>query len=72
MDIKELRQQAEKRVIENADIAKINKILNGIESGKISKDNFYRCIKKFTKNITSDHSINRWECLSEWFYNQII
>ena len=71
MDTNELKQKAYKRIIENADITKINKILKGLETGKITKENFWDSIRKLTKSVSSDHSMNRWEILSEWFYNQL-
>lgn len=65
------KQDAYSRAIENRDISKIDKIYNGIESGKITKENFWDNIRKFTKSVTSDHAISRWNCLSDWFYNQL-
>jgi len=71
MNITELKTMAYKRVIENSDVSKIDKILKGISTGKITKDNFWNSIKKLTKNICSDHSLNRWEIIGEWFYEQL-
>jgi len=72
MNTKEQKTNAYKRAIENADVTKINKILKGLETGKITKENFWDSIRKLTKSVSSDHSMNRWEILSEWFYNQLI
>ena len=54
------------RAIENADIKKIDKLntLTDINS-------FWDNVKKFTKNSHSDHSIGRWQCLSEYRFNEL-
>ena len=70
MNTEKLKQKAYKRVLEKTDVSKINKILKGIETGQITKENFWNSIRKFTKSVSSDHSINRWQIISEWFYNQ--
>ena len=57
-------------VIENRDISKIDKIINGIEKGTINKDNLYDAVRKFTRQVTSDHEIRRWEIITEWFANE--
>ena len=69
-EIEWLRRQAYKTVaMENADIKKIDKIVDGILSGKIKKNNLYDEVRKFTKKVTSDHSIHRWQIITEWFDN---
>lgn len=68
LNIKELEQKMYSRVLEKRDINKIDKMINGIENKKINKTNFWESIRKFTKNIYSDHSIKRWQCLSEYLY----
>jgi len=65
------RKEAYNRAIENSDFSKIDKIYNGIESGRITKENFWDVIRMFTRNVTSDHSIKRWQCLADWFYNNM-
>ena len=57
-------------VIENRDISKIDKIIDGIEKGTINKDNLYDAVRKFTRQVTSDHAIRRWEIITEWFANE--
>lgn len=71
MNIEQLKEESKRLIFENRDINKIDKIIKGLETGKITKDNFYDNIRKFTKNTYSDHSIGRWQCISEWFYNRI-
>lgn len=46
--------------IEKRDISKIDK-LNTLTN----KETFWNDVRKFTKNVTSDHSIGRWQCLAE-------
>ena len=46
--------------IEKRDLAKIDK-LNTLTN----KETFWNDVGKFTKNVTSDHSIGRWQCLAE-------
>lgn len=65
--IKELRSKAYKIVWENSDYKKINKIISGIESGEITKANLFDEVRKLTKNVTSSHSIGRWQSITEWF-----
>lgn len=67
MDCEWLRRQAYLRCIENADIKKVDKIVDGIKSGKINKINLFDEVRKMTKRVTSDHSIERWQVLTEWF-----
>lgn len=63
-----LRRQAYKTVsMENADIPKIDKIIEGIERGSINKNNLYDEVRKLTKRVVSDHSIKRWQIITEWF-----
>ena len=65
-----LRNRAYQRCIENADYKRVDKIIDGIINFRINKDNFWDEIRKFTKNIHSDHSLGRWLILSEWFYKE--
>lgn len=68
MEIEWLRRQAYKTVcMEDRDIPKIDKIIEGIKSGNINKNNLYDEVRKFTKRVTSDHSIKRWQIITEWF-----
>lgn len=65
--IKNLRERAYKSVWEIADYKKIDKIIGGIDSCKINKSNLFDEVRKLTKNVTSDHSIGRWQSIAEWF-----
>lgn len=67
MDCEWLRKKAYKRCIENADFSKVDKIVDGIKAGKINKANLFDEVKRLTKRVTSDHSLERWQCLTEWF-----
>jgi len=72
ISIQNLQQMAyNKIIVENQDIQKVSKIINGISSGKITKDNIYSETRRFTKNVTSDHSIGRWQIIFEWFDKQL-
>lgn len=67
-DVEWLRRQAYKTVcMENADIPKVDKIVNGIKCGKINKENLYDEVRRLTRRVTSDHSIGRWQIITEWF-----
>lgn len=54
-------------LIERNDISKIDK-LNKLTN----KETFFDDVRKLTKNVTSDHSIGRWQCLCEIRYNELI
>lgn len=70
--MEELKVNAYKSLaIENRDFSKIDKIIKGIENKKINKENLYDYVRKFTKTVTSDHSINRWQIIADWFYKNI-
>ena len=55
-----------KSAIENRDCSKIEK-LNKLEN----KDTFWDDVRKLTRNVKSDHSIGRWQCLAEQRYCEI-
>ena len=57
--------------IENRDFGKIEKIYNILEDETTNKNNYYDRIRKLTKRVTSDHSIGRWQCLSEYYERYI-
>ena len=67
MDCEWLRKKAYRRCIENADSTKVDKIVNGIKAGKINKENLFCEVRRMTKRVRSDHSLRRWQCLTEWF-----
>lgn len=53
--------------IEVRDYGKIDKL------NKLTNINtFWDDVRKLTKNVTSDHSIGRWQCLSEIRYNELL
>lgn len=54
-------------VMEKNDVKKIDK-LNKLTN----KGTFWNNVRKLTKNITSDHSIHRWQCLAEIRYNELL
>ena len=58
--------------IENRDFGKIEKIYAILEDETTNKNNYYDRIRKLTKRVTSDHSIGRWQCLSEYYERYII
>ena len=57
--------------IENRDFRKIEKIYAILEDETTNKNNYYDRIRKLTKRVTSDHSIGRWQCLSEYYERYI-
>ena len=68
-DIEWLRKKAYKNVAaEIRDYHKIDKIVNGIKNGKITKENLYNEIRKLTKKVTNDHLIKRWQIITDWFF----
>lgn len=52
--------------MEKRDISRIDK-LNTLTN----KETFWDDVRKFTKNVTSDHSIGRWQCLAECRWNEL-
>jgi hypothetical protein len=57
---------SENRAIERADYAKIRK-LNSLTN----PETFWDDVRKFTKNVTSSHSIDRWQCLADYRYLEL-
>ena len=57
----------ESYVMESADYAKIKKLrtLPNMET-------FWDGVRKFTKNVKSDHSLGRWQILAEARYGELI
>lgn len=53
-------------ILEKRDIKRIDK-LNTIQN----LDEFWDNVRRFTKNITSDASLRRWEILSEIRYEEL-
>ena len=52
--------------IEERDKSKINK-LNSI----ISLDGYWDTVRKFTKNVKTDHTIKRWQCLADIRFKEL-
>lgn len=52
--------------LEKHDYSRIDK-LNQLTN----KETFWDDVRKFTKNIRSDHSIGRWQCLAENRYREL-
>ena len=46
-----------------ARIDKLNKLTN--------KDTFYDDVRKLVKNVASDHTIKRWQCLADNRYREL-
>ena len=57
--------------MEKRDFVGIEKIYAILEDETTNKNNYYDRIKKLTKRVTSDHSIGRWQCLSEYYERYI-
>ena len=54
-------------ICERADYAKVKKLntLHNIST-------FWDDVRKFTKNVVSDHSISRWQILAEARYGELM
>ena len=59
--------EAELQSYEVRDYSKIEKLLR-LDNIKT----FYDDVRKLVKNVHSDHSIKRWQCLAEIRYKQLI
>lgn len=53
-------------IVEKSDYARVRKLnaLHNIET-------FWNDVRKFTKNVHSDHSIGRWQILAEVRYGEL-
>lgn len=69
-NIKRLQKEAYKLCIEQHDFSRVDKVIAGIKEGRITKDNLFDEIRKLTKGIRSDHSIRRWETITDWFFEK--
>ena len=58
--------------IEKRDFGKIEKIYTILEDKTTNKNNYYDRIRKLTKRVTSDHSIGRWQCLTEYYERYVM
>lgn len=69
---REIRERAyDCLCLENADMSRIEKVLTVYFNGRLNKENYYDTIRGFTKRVTSDHSIKRWQIIAEWFYGYL-
>lgn len=59
------------RAIEKRDFNKIDKLYLILEDKTTTKENYWDRVRKFTKGITSDHSLSRWQCLAEYYEKYI-
>lgn len=59
------------RAIEKRDFNKIDKLYLILEDKTTTKENYWDRVRKFTKGITSDHSLRRWQCLAEYYEKYI-
>ena len=72
MDIKNIKSTLYNYLAsEKSDYKRIDKIINAFESGKITKENYWDIIRKFTKGIATDHAINRWQIIAEVSYKHL-
>ena len=69
-NIKCLQKEAYNWCIEKHDYARVDKIIEGIMQGKITKDNLFDEVGKLTKGIASSHSVKRWEVLANLFFEK--
>lgn len=54
-------------IMERRDVQKIEKLLT-----LTNPDTFWDDARKFTRNVSSDHAIRRWQCLAEIRFNEIL
>lgn len=59
------------RAIEKRDFNKIDKLYLILEDKTTTKENYWDRVRNFTKWITSDHSLSRWQCLAEYYEKYI-
>lgn len=50
------------------DVNKADKIIDGIERGLITKENYHDYVSDLTKNVKSKASRDRWNELQEFIY----
>ena len=53
-------------IIERRDVQKIEKLLT-----LTNPETFWDDVRKFTRNVTSDHAIRRWQCLAEIRFDEL-
>lgn len=54
-------------IMENRDVSKVEKLLS-----LKNPDTFWDDVRKFTRNVSSDHAIRRWQCLAEIRFDELI
>lgn len=68
MNFENLRKTAYFRLAcEKRDYVRIDKVIEGIAQGKITKDNVYAEVRKMSRGVKTDHAIKRWQCIADWF-----
>lgn len=68
MDFENLRRKAySSLVIEKRDYTRVDKIIEGIYTGKVTKANIYSEVRKMSRGVKTDHAIKRWQCIADWF-----
>jgi hypothetical protein len=71
MNIEHIKAHLYRRCFDRHDYGRVDKIIAVFLSGKMTKENYWDCIRKLTKNVTSDHSLHSWQCLAECAENQL-
>lgn len=71
INIDKIENELNSYVMESRDLGKIKKMMDSLKVGKLNKDNFYDVIRKFTRNVYSDHGISRWQILSDKLYDML-
>ena len=59
------------KAMDGHDLKRMDKVVNGLNDGWISKENFWDNIRWFCKNIKSEHSIRRWQSIADYVYERI-
>ena len=57
--------------LENRDIPRIDKVLNAYFDGTINRSNYYDKVRSFTKKVSSDHSIKRWQIIADGIFGYL-
>lgn len=60
------------RAIEKRDFAKIDKLWAIVQDSTTTNENYWDKVRKLTKKVTSDHSLSRWQCLTEYYEKFIV
>ena len=60
-----LRETMYKKCYTHDDIRIVDKLVNTLESGDVTRENYWQIICKLTRNTHSDKLLGRWKCLAE-------